>query len=77
MITTSVFGSALALMLGPLGVQELLIILLIAVLIFGGRKIPEVARGLGEGIRQFKASIKGDDKPDPPSSKEKESATSA
>lgn len=51
----------LALILGPLGVQELMIILLIAILIFGGRKIPEIGRGLGEGIRQFKSSLKGDD----------------
>ena len=48
-------------MLGPLGVQELMIILLIAILIFGGRKIPEIGKGLGEGIRQFKNSLKGDE----------------
>ncbi|MGD0014628.1 MAG: twin-arginine translocase TatA/TatE family subunit [Bryobacteraceae bacterium] len=44
-----------------LGVQELLIILLIAVFLFGGRKIPEVAKGLGQGIRNFKSAIKGED----------------
>ena len=44
--------------LGTLGVQELVIILLIAVLIFGGRKIPEIGKGLGEGIRQFKDSLR-------------------
>jgi sec-independent protein translocase protein TatA len=55
---------ALALIFGPLGVQELLIILLIAILIFGGRKIPEIGKGLGEGIRQFKSSLKGDEKPE-------------
>ncbi len=38
---------------------ELLIILGIAVLLFGGRKIPEVAKGLGEGIRNFKHALKG------------------
>lgn len=43
-----------------IGVQELLIILAIAVLLFGGRKIPEIAKGLGEGIRQFKTALKGD-----------------
>jgi sec-independent protein translocase protein TatA len=46
-----------------IGVPELVIILGIAVLLFGGRKIPEVAKGLGEGIRNFKNALKGDEKP--------------
>jgi len=36
------------------GVQELLIVLAIAVLIFGGKKLPEVASGLGKAVREFK-----------------------
>jgi TatA/E family protein of Tat protein translocase len=36
------------------GYQELIIILVIVLLIFGGSKIPELARGLGKGIREFK-----------------------
>ena len=44
-----------------LGIQELLLILLIVVLIFGTSRIPELGRGLGEGIRNFKKSIKGDE----------------
>jgi sec-independent protein translocase protein TatA len=45
-----------------LGPMELLVILGIAVLLFGGKKIPEVAKGLGEGIRNFKTALKGDEK---------------
>jgi len=44
-----------------IGLQELLIILFIAVLIFGGKKIPELAKGMGEGIRNFKHALKGDE----------------
>ncbi len=43
-----------------LGTGELVIILIIVVLIFGANKIPQLAKGLGEGIRNFKSSIKGD-----------------
>ena len=46
-----------------IGLQELLVILAIAVLLFGGSKIPEVAKGIGEGIRNFKQALKGDDQP--------------
>lgn len=46
-------------MLGGLGPMELVIILLIVILLFGGRKIPEIAKGLGKGIRDFKSSMSG------------------
>lgn len=49
-----------------LSVQELLIILVIVVILFGARKIPDVARGLGEGIRGFRASLKGEDETEKP-----------
>jgi sec-independent protein translocase protein TatA len=47
-----------------IGMTELLVILAIAVLLFGGRKIPEVAKGLGEGIRNFKSALKADENAD-------------
>ena len=47
-------------MIGDIGMPELLVILGVAVLLFGGKKIPEVAKGLGEGIRNFKTALKGE-----------------
>ena len=47
-------------MLG-LGWPEILIIGLIIVILFGAKRIPEVAKGLGEGIRSFKTGMKGDE----------------
>ena len=43
-----------------IGLPELLVILGVAVLLFGGKKIPEVAKGLGEGIRNFKTALRGE-----------------
>jgi len=50
------------LFIGSLGMTELLIILFIIVLIVGGKKLPQLGAGLGEGIKNFKNSIKGADK---------------
>jgi sec-independent protein translocase protein TatA len=47
--------------MGPLGMPELLIIALIIIILFGARRIPEVAKGLGEGIRHFKTGMRGDE----------------
>jgi sec-independent protein translocase protein TatA len=47
-------------MFESIGFPELLVILGVAVLLFGGKKIPEVAKGLGEGIRNFKTALKGE-----------------
>jgi sec-independent protein translocase protein TatA len=44
-----------------LGFPELLLILVIVVLIFGTSRIPELGRGLGEGIRNFRKGMKGDE----------------
>ena len=44
-----------------LGFPEIILILVIVILIFGTSRIPELGKGLGEGIRNFKKSVKGDD----------------
>lgn len=45
---------------GMLGPAELLIILGIVVLLFGARRIPALARGIGEGLRNFREGVRGD-----------------
>jgi len=45
-------------MLGSLGMPELLIIMVIVIFIFGVNKIPQLGKGLGEGIKNFKSSLK-------------------
>jgi len=49
-------------MFGKLGVPELLIILAIAIIIFGPGKLADLGKGLGEGIRNFKSGVSGDSK---------------
>ena len=44
--------------LGSIGATELIIIFVIILLIFGGKKLPELAKGLGKGIREFKKASK-------------------
>ncbi len=51
-------------MFRSIGFPELVVILVVAVLLFGGKKIPEVAKGLGEGIKNFKNALKTEDHTD-------------
>ncbi len=44
-------------LIGGLGLPELLVIALVVLLLFGGRKIPELMRGLGKGVRAFKDGL--------------------
>ncbi|HNX54667.1 MAG TPA: twin-arginine translocase TatA/TatE family subunit [Prolixibacteraceae bacterium] len=48
---------------GVIGAQELIVILVVVVLLFGGTKIPELMKGLGKGIKEFKNASKDDDEP--------------
>jgi sec-independent protein translocase protein TatA len=56
-------------------VPDLIVILLLALLFFGGKKIGDIGKGLGEGIKNFKTSIKGDEqKPEDKKPEEKKPA---
>ncbi len=55
-----------------LGTPELIVIAVVVILIFGVNKIPQLGKGLGEGIRNFKASLKAGQE-DPPQSKNEKS----
>ena len=48
-------------MLRNLGLPELLLIILIIALLFGGKKIPELMRGLGSGVKEFKKAANGEE----------------
>ena len=47
-----------------IGLQEIIIIALIVLLLFGGKKIPELMKGLGKGVRSFKDGVNGKDDAD-------------
>lgn len=51
-------------LLAMLGTPEIILIVVALLLLFGGKKIPELARGLGKGIREFKDASKGIEKPE-------------
>ncbi|NPA43626.1 MAG: twin-arginine translocase TatA/TatE family subunit [Chlorobi bacterium] len=51
--------------MGWLGTTEIIVIVLIVLLLFGGRKIPELMRGLGSGIKEFKKAASEDDTSSP------------
>lgn len=59
--------------LGIIGMQEILIIALVVLLLFGGKKIPELMRGLGSGVKSFKEGMK--DGMDPKSEQKTEDTT--
>lgn len=47
------------LFLGGLGLPEILLIVLVVLLLFGGKKIPELMKGIGKGVRSFKDGVNG------------------
>ena len=44
--------------MGKIGLTEIILILLVVVLLFGGRKIPELMKGIGQGMKEFKKASK-------------------
>ncbi len=54
-------GIQVAGVLGGLGGPEIIVIALVAIVLFGGKKVGELGKGLGEGIRNFKSALKAED----------------
>jgi sec-independent protein translocase protein TatA len=50
--------------MGNFGLTEIILILLVVVLLFGGRKIPELMKGIGQGMKEFKKASRVEDDPD-------------
>lgn len=50
--------------MGNFGVTEIVLIILVVVLLFGGRKIPELMKGIGQGMKEFKKASKVEDDPE-------------
>ncbi len=48
-------------MIGSLGLPEIILLVILVIILFGGKKIPEVFKGLGEGIKNFKQAMSSDD----------------
>lgn len=59
------------LFIGGLGLQEIIFLVLIVLLFFGGKKIPELMKGIGKGVRSFKEGMNGIEDPAPVDKPEK------
>jgi sec-independent protein translocase protein TatA len=58
--------------MGRIGFQELLVIALIVMVLFGGARIPQLMRGLGQGIREFRKELRGEGEAEKPEEKPKD-----
>jgi sec-independent protein translocase protein TatA len=52
--------NTLAIFLGVVGMPQIILVIVIVVLLFGGKKIPELMKGIGSGIKEFKNAAKDD-----------------
>lgn len=50
--------------MGNFGITEIILILLVVILLFGGRKIPELMKGIGQGMKEFKKASRVEDEPE-------------
>jgi sec-independent protein translocase protein TatA len=57
--------------MGNFGATEIILILLVVILLFGARKIPELMKGIGQGMKEFKKASKVEDNPDKTSAEDK------
>ena len=71
-------------MIGGLGMPELLVILVIVVILFGASRLPQMGKGLGEGIRNFRAAskelqaaVEEEEKPEPEPEKQESSESAS
>ena len=60
-----------SILLGFVGPWQIVIILLVVVLLFGGRKIPELMKGIGQGMKEFKKATKEDEEGEKPKEENK------
>lgn len=51
--------------MGPIGWQEMILILVVLLLLFGAKRLPEMGRSLGRGMREFKDAVTGNEPPEP------------
>jgi sec-independent protein translocase protein TatA len=58
--------------MGNFGATEIILIILVIVLLFGGRKIPELMKGIGQGMKEFKKASKVEDDPEKTKAESKE-----
>ncbi len=65
--------NALHIFLGMVGVPQVILIVVVLLLLFGGRKIPELMKGLGSGLKEFKNAAKDDEPNHAPSRKPQQS----
>ena len=66
---------AISIILGVVGPWQLILIVLLALLLFGGKKIPELMKGLGKGVSEFKKGLSGEDEDEKKKEEEKKDET--